>query len=193
MLRPAARALPAAGFLHGAIGTDTGGSIRLPCAANGLTGVKPTWGRVSRYGIYNAAASLDHLGPMARSARDAAAMLGVIAGRDHRDPTASLLPVPDYFNRLSCDLSRFRLGIDWSWIETVSDDDTHKVIEQAIETLCRLGIWLNLARRRMPQRSSATGFPCALSGSQWHMPRHSHYTARNTARRWLACWIWVPA
>lgn len=91
---------PAAGLCYGAIGTDTGGSIRFPSAACGVTGIKPTWGRVSRYGAFELAASLDHLGPMTRSAEDSAAMLGVIAGADDNDPTASQLPVPDYLREM---------------------------------------------------------------------------------------------
>ncbi len=80
----------AAGLCYGSLGSDTGGSIRFPCAANGITGIKPTWGRVSRYGAFELAATLDHLGPMTRSTADAAAILGVIAGADAKDPTASL-------------------------------------------------------------------------------------------------------
>ena len=76
----------ALGLCFGSLGSDTGGSIRFPSATCGLTGIKPTWGRVSRHGILPLAASLDHLGPMARSAADAAAILGVIAGADPDDP-----------------------------------------------------------------------------------------------------------
>lgn len=72
----------AAGLCFAALGSDTGGSIRFPSAANGITGLKPTWGRVSRHGVFALAASLDHIGPMARSAADAGYMLRVIAGRD---------------------------------------------------------------------------------------------------------------
>ena len=74
----------AAGLCYGSLGSDTGGSIRFPSAANGLTGLKPTWGRVSRYGVFELAATLDHIGPMTRSAADAAAMLGAIAGADEQ-------------------------------------------------------------------------------------------------------------
>ena len=74
----------AAGLCYGSLGSDTGGSIRFPSAANSLTGLKPTWGRVSRYGVFELAATLDHIGPMARSAVDCGAMLGAIAGRDRR-------------------------------------------------------------------------------------------------------------
>ena len=82
----------AAGLCYGSLGSDTSGSIRFPCAANGVTGIKPTWGRVSRYGVFELAATLDRIGPMARSAADCGAMLGVIAGSDPNDPTASLEP-----------------------------------------------------------------------------------------------------
>jgi amidase len=86
----------AAGLCYGSLGSDTGGSIRFPSAANGVTGLKPSWGRVSRYGVFELAATLDHIGPMARSAADCGAMLGVIAGSDPNDPTAVLDPVPNY-------------------------------------------------------------------------------------------------
>ena len=77
----------AAGLCYGSLGSDTGGSIRFPSAANGVTGLKPTWGRVSRYGVFELAASLDHIGPMARSAADCGAILSVIAGEDSKDTT----------------------------------------------------------------------------------------------------------
>src|SRR6267378_3057612 len=80
----------AAGLCYGSLGSDTGGSIRFPSAANSVTGLKPTWGRVSRYGVFELAATLDHIGPMARSAVDCGAILGAIAGADSRDPTAVL-------------------------------------------------------------------------------------------------------
>ncbi|MBB4359658.1 Asp-tRNA(Asn)/Glu-tRNA(Gln) amidotransferase A subunit family amidase [Bradyrhizobium sp. CIR18] len=86
----------AAGLCFGSLGSDTGGSIRWPCAANGLTGLKPSWGRVSRHGTFELAATLDHVGPIGRSAADVGALLGVIAGHDPNDPTSLVDPVPDY-------------------------------------------------------------------------------------------------
>ena len=85
----------AAGLCYGSLGSDTGGSIRFPSAANGVTGLKPTWGRVSRYGVFELAATLDHIGPMARSAVDCGAILGVIAGpiRRIRPPCWSRFPI----------------------------------------------------------------------------------------------------
>src|SRR5580693_7021438 len=86
----------AAGLCYGSLGSDTGGSIRFPSAANGVTGLKPTWGRVSRAGVFELAATFDHVGPLARSAADTGAMLSVIAGADTDDPTSSHEPVSDY-------------------------------------------------------------------------------------------------
>jgi amidase len=85
----------ALGLCYGSLGSDTGGSIRFPSATCGLSGIKPTWGRVSRYGVFPLAETLDHVGPMTRSVADAAAMLGVIAGADRNDPTTYKAPVPD--------------------------------------------------------------------------------------------------
>jgi amidase len=82
----------AAGLCYAAIGTDTGGSIRFPSAANGVVGLKPTWGRVSRHGVFPLAESLDHVGPMTRSVADAALVLRVIAGRDELDDTSLAAP-----------------------------------------------------------------------------------------------------
>src|SRR3954469_20112367 len=101
-----------AGLCYGSIGSDTGGSIRFPSATCGLTGIKPTWGRVSRYGVFPLADSLDHVGPMCRSAADAAAMLGAIAGADPNDPTALQSPVPDYLGGIGRTIRGITIGID---------------------------------------------------------------------------------
>jgi amidase len=100
----------AAGLCYGSLGSDTGGSIRFPSAANGVTGLKPTWGRVSRHGVFELAATLDHIGPMARSAADCGAILGVIAGSDPNDPTAVLDPVPNYLAGMTRGLHGLRIG-----------------------------------------------------------------------------------
>ena len=88
----------AAGLCYGSLGSDTGGSIRFPAAACGIVGIKPTWGRVSRYGVLALAESLDHVGPMTRSVADAAVILQAIAGYDPNDPTSLSDPVPDYMD-----------------------------------------------------------------------------------------------
>ena len=129
----------AAGLCFGAIGSDTGGSIRLPSAANGITGLKPTWGRVSRHGVFELAATLDHVGPMARSVADAAAILGIIAGQDTADPTAVPLPVPQYLDELSRPIEGLHIGIDSKWISEKVDEPTVRALYAAIATLESLG------------------------------------------------------
>ncbi|OSC42854.1 amidase [Mycobacterium decipiens] len=127
----------AAGLCFGSIGSDTGGSIRFPTSMCGVTGIKPTWGRVSRHGIVELAGSFDHVGPIARTARDAGALLAVIAGPDVSDPTSSLEPVPDY----SADLpltQTFRVGVDWPQM-TSFDDETTSMMVDVIRTLEGIG------------------------------------------------------
>ena len=101
----------AAGMVPLALGSETGGSIRQPAALCGVLGLKPTYGRVSRYGLIAFGSSLDQIGPFARSTRDLAALFGVIAGADPRDATSAPEPVPDYAARLDGDLSGLRVGV----------------------------------------------------------------------------------
>jgi amidase len=129
----------AAGLCYGSLASDTGGSIRWPCAANGLTGLKPSWGRVSRHGVFELAATLDHVGTIARSAADAGAMLGIVAGRDPNDPTAVFDPVPDYLAAIEQDVSGLRIGLDSKWNSDGVDVATQQVLGEAIEALRALG------------------------------------------------------
>jgi amidase len=131
----------AAGMTYAAIGSDTGGSIRFPSACNGLTGVKPTWGRVSRYGIFDLAATFDHLGPMARSAGDAAAMLQCLAGSDPNDPTSLSSPVPDYLSELDgvYGARGVTIGLDWDYVGDGTDPVTLGLIKDAVAVLTDLG------------------------------------------------------
>ena len=159
----------AAGFCYGSLGTDTGGSIRFPCGANGLTGIKPTWGRVSRYGAFELAATLDHIGPMTRSAADAGAMLGVIAGADAKDPTASLLPVPDYLAMANAGLRGLRIGIDVRWINEGVDAPTRQTVAAAIETAKALGAELVDVTFPDPTQAIADWFPlCGIEAAVVH-------------------------
>lgn len=129
----------AAGLCFASLGSDTGGSIRFPSAANGVTGLKPTWGRVSRYGVFALAESLDHIGPMTRSAADAAAVMSVIAGADPNDPTARQEPVPNYLAGLERGIRGVRIGIDRSLNATGVDKDMVNVVDDAIAVLSGLG------------------------------------------------------
>jgi amidase len=132
-------AATAAGLCYGALGSDTGGSIRFPSAANGLTGLKPSWGRVSRYGVFELAATLDHVGPMTRSAADAGAMLGAIAGSDPKDPTARLDPVPDYLAGVGQGVKGLRIGVDAAWNTDGVDAATQAMVAAAVEVFKGLG------------------------------------------------------
>jgi len=129
----------ALGLCFGSLGSDTGGSIRFPSATCGLTGIKPTWGRVSRHGILPLGASLDHVGPMARSAADAAAILGVIAGADADDPTAIQQPVPDYLADLSRGIGGVTIGIDCGYNDDGIDREVTEAVRAAEDILTALG------------------------------------------------------
>lgn len=132
-------AATAAGLCYGSLGSDTGGSIRFPSAAQGLTGLKPSWGRVSRYGVWELAANLDHIGPMTRSAADAGAMLAAIAGSDPNDPTARQDPVPDYLAGVGQGVAGLRIGVDNGWNSDGVDPAAQAVVTAAIEGFRDLG------------------------------------------------------
>ena len=128
-----------AGLCYGSIGSDTGGSIRFPSATCGLTGIKPTWGRVSRHGIFPLADSLDHVGPMCRSAADAGAMLGVIAGADANDPTTLRAPVPNYLAGVGESIRGLRIGVDRRYTQEGIDRQVVAALAQAERALADLG------------------------------------------------------
>lgn len=159
----------AAGLCYGSLGTDTGGSIRFPSAANGLTGIKPTWGRVSRYGAFELAATLDHIGPMARSAADAAALLGAIAGADAKDPTASLESVPNYLAGMRRGLRGLRIGVDARWNSEGVDDPTAKALTSAMEVVKSLGGEFRGVSFPDPTQMIADWFPlCGIEAAVVH-------------------------
>lgn len=129
----------AAGLCFGALGSDTAGSIRVPSHFCGVVGLKPTYGRVSRAGVFPLSATLDHVGPMARTVADCAAILGVIAGADPRDPSAVRQPVPDYLAAIDSSLKGFRIGIDDTYNTAGVDDELARAIAQACNELKALG------------------------------------------------------
>jgi len=129
----------AAGMAMGALGSDTGGSIRQPGSLCNVLGLKPTYGRVSRFGLVAFASSLDQIGPFARSARDAAILLQAIAGPDPRDSTASNRPVPDYRAALSGSIKGMRIGVpEEYWVEG-TQPGVIKAVRDDIELLRELG------------------------------------------------------
>lgn len=129
----------AAGLTYGALGSDTGGSIRFPAATCGLTGIKPTWGRVSRHGVFALADTLDHVGPMARSAQDCAAILQAIAGWDVNDPTSIDRPVQDYMAGVGQSIRGMKIGIDRTYVSSGVDAEVVEALEGAIAVFEDLG------------------------------------------------------
>ena len=122
------------------LGSDTGGSIRLPASFCGVVGLKPTYGRVSRFGLIAYGSSLDQVGPITRTVKDAALILKVIAGKDEKDSTSSPMPVEDYLNGIDelKDLQGIKIGIPKEYWETELDEDVREECEKVVETLKRL-------------------------------------------------------
>ena len=132
-------AATAAGLCYGSLGSDTGGSIRFPAAACGTVGLKPTWGRVSRYGVLALAESLDHVGPLTRSVADAGIMLEAIAGHDPKDPTSLPDPVPDMLAGIGRGLAGIRFGYDERYATHDIDPDMAGAVSAAVQLLEGLG------------------------------------------------------
>jgi amidase len=162
-------AATAAGLCYGSLGSDTGGSIRFPSAAQGLTGLKPSWGRVSRYGVWELAATLDHIGPMTRSAADAAVMLSAIAGSDPNDPTARQDAVPDYLAGIGAGVKGLRIGIDAAWNSEGADPSAQAIVTSAIAAFRDLGAVIVDVTMPDPTQTIADWFPnCAVETAVAH-------------------------
>jgi amidase len=168
----------AAGLCYGSLGTDTGGSIRFPSAANGVTGLKPTWGRVSRYGAFELAATLDHIGPMARSAADCGAILGAIAGADPKDPTTVPIAVPDYLSNLASGLRGVRVGVDRRWINEDVDAATTKALTEALRVTAELGAEIKDVTFPDPSALITDWFP--LCGVEAAVAHEATYPSRKS-------------
>ena len=121
------------------LGSDTGGSIRQPASFCGVVGLKPTYGRVSRYGLIAFASSLDHIGPLTKTVKDAAIVLRTIAGRDPMDSTSAELPVPDYVAELEKPVKGLKIGVAKEYFGEGLEPETRKTIEAAIQRLASLG------------------------------------------------------
>jgi amidase len=171
----------AAGLAYGALGSDTGGSIRFPSAACGLVGIKPTYGRVSRFGAFPLAESLDHIGPMTRSVADAARMLQAIAGADPLDPTTLAEPVPNYAQIPEQPLKGLRIGADWSYIETGVDAEVVGALREALKIFTDAGA--QVIEIKMPESHRqlvhewglTTGVECARAHADYYPARKSEY------------------
>jgi len=129
----------AAGMAVATLGSDTGGSIRQPASFCGVVGLKPTYGRVSRYGLIAFASSLDHIGPFAKTVKEVAQVLGTIAGRDPMDATSAEMPVPDYVAELEKPVKGLKIGVAKEYFGSGLDPEVRAAVEAAIQKLAELG------------------------------------------------------
>ena len=185
-------AATAAGLCYGSLGSDTGGSIRFPSSACGLVGLKPTWGRVSRYGVLALAESLDHVGPMTRSSADAAAMLQAIAGHDPNDPTSLLGPVPDMLDGIESGIQGVRVGVDEHHITDGVDAETAEAVLTGIGVLKELGA--EIVEIQMPDVDRyLPAWPVLCSAEAVAAHRESYPTRSDDYGPWFRGWLELGA
>ena len=178
----------AAGLCFGSLGSDTGGSIRFPAAACGIVGLKPTWGRVSRYGVLALAESLDHVGPMTRSTADAAIMLRAIAGYDPRDPTSLSAPVPDYLADMDAGIAGVRVGVDERHVTDGVDPELARAVLDGVETLRALGA--EIVEMRMPDVDKyLPAWPVLCSSEAVAAHRENYPERREDYGLWFRGWL----
>lgn len=151
-------------FAYAALGSDTGGSIRLPASANGVCGIKPTQTRVSRYGVMPLSFSADNVGPLARTARDCARMLGVLAGHDPQDPTSARIAVPDYEAALDGDLRGVRLGVPRTHFLDDVDEPVAIAFEATLAVL--VGRGATVIRLPLPLMDAVLAYGAVVSRSE---------------------------
>jgi len=179
----------AAGLCFASIGTDTGGSIRNPASANGVVGLKPTYGRVSRYGVLAMAPSLDHVGPMARTVADAAIMFDAMAGFDPQDPTSLNEPPPNVRGQIDRGIKNLRIGLDRTYALKGIDSGQASALENAVKVLESLGA--QIVDVKMPDVASVVEIWMPICSSEMAAAHAAHYPSRASeygpyAREFLA-------
>lgn len=156
-----------------ALGSDTGGSIRQPAAFCGVVGLKPTYGRVSRYGLVAFASSLDQIGPITKCVADAAILLGIIAGHDPRDSTSANVPVPDYLKVLKRrDLRKVRIGVPVEYFAEGLDPEVDRAVKDAIEELKKLGGEIKEIKLPTTDAAIATYYVIATAEASSNLARY---------------------
>ncbi len=178
----------AAGMAMGAYGSDTGGSIRQPASLCNVVGLKPTYGRVSRFGLVAFGSSLDQIGPFARSARDAATLLQTIAGHDSWDGTSSPNSVPDYSAALSGNIKGLRIGVpDEYWVEG-TQPGVVKAVREGIERLRELGAEVSSVSLPYTKYAVAAYYIIAPAEASANLARYDGvkygYSYRDTSDMW---------
>jgi aspartyl-tRNA(Asn)/glutamyl-tRNA(Gln) amidotransferase subunit A len=169
------------------LGSDTGGSVRQPASFCGVVGVTPTYGRVSRYGLTAFASSLDHIGPFARSVKDSATVLGVIAGRDDADSTSAHAPVPDYSALLDGNIKGLKLGLPVEYLKDLTGE-SGELIARAVETLKKLGCEVGEISLPSTDYAIACYYIIATAEASSNLARYDgvRYTARSAQTETLA-------
>ena len=145
------------------MGSDTGGSIRIPSALCGLAGLKPTYGRLSRYGLTALAWSQDHAGPMARTVEDCALVMNAAAGYDRNDPASLNLPVPDYARFLTGEIKGLRIGVPKEYFEVPIDPEVKGAVRKAIDKLSELGAAVSEISWPIFHQAGAIAIPIQLA------------------------------
>ncbi len=183
-----AAACLAAGMAPLSIGTDTGGSIRQPAAFCGVTGLKPTYGRVSRYGLIAFASSLDQIGPLGHSAADCALLLEVLAGHDPLDSTSANLPVPEYTKSLGQPLKGLKLGLAREYFAAGLNPEIEASVREAIKTYESLGATVKEVSMPNTKYGIATYYIIAPSEASSNLARYDgvHYGYRTDEKTMLA-------
>ncbi len=162
----------ASGQVPAALGSDTGGSIRQPAALCGVVGLKPTYGRVSRYGLVAFASSLDQIGPLTRSVEDAALLLSVIAGDDDSDATTLTDPVPAFHENLDSDPSEFTIGVPQAWLGEGVDEEVREAVETVLTELEAAGARLRAVELPHEQYAVATYYVVATAEASSNLARY---------------------
>ena len=159
----------ATGMALGSMGSDTGASVRLPASLCGITGLKPSYGLVSRHGIVPLSWSLDHAGPLTRTAEDAALMLQAIAGHDHHDPSSTRLPVPDYSRTLGDGIRGLRIGVPTGFAWEIASQEVAGPVRQALTVLEEMGATLQEVSLPLLKYVGSVGTIIAWTeGASWH-------------------------
>ncbi|MBI3578122.1 MAG: Asp-tRNA(Asn)/Glu-tRNA(Gln) amidotransferase subunit GatA [Ignavibacteriales bacterium] len=161
-----------AGMSTTALGTDTGGSIRQPASFTGVVGVKPTYGRVSRYGLVAFASSFDSIGPFALSTKDAARVLGVIAGYDAHDSTSADMPVPNYLAALTKDVKGLRVGVPKEYFGSGLEVEVRNKVEQKIDILRKHGAIIQEVSLPHSEYTIATYYILATAEASSNLARY---------------------
>jgi len=184
----------AAGLATVALGSDTGGSIRIPCSLCGLTGIKPTYGRVSRAGVLPLSWSMDHVGPMTRTAADCALVLRAMAGYDPADPTTSVLPVPDYMAALTGDVRGLRVGLLRAFFLESATPEVRTAVEAAARALEKAGavvdeVTLPSVRYAGPGALAVVGTEALAYHAAWLRTRLADYDPEVGTRLMLGAFV----